>query len=152
VPAATFLVVALRVKRLDLLRGRCEVVESATEVGSVPVWEVTTTDERRSVRLPRFLIELLAEYLASPPHGPEGLVVTAPQGGPLRQRKFLHGQLKPAARRAGLPETLRAHDLRHTAASRSSGGCQRKGGAALPRPQFRGDDLGPLRPPMARRA
>jgi Phage integrase family len=40
-----------------------------------------------------------------------------PQGGPLRERKFLHGQLKPAARRAGLPGTLRAHDLRHTAAS-----------------------------------
>jgi hypothetical protein len=38
-------------------------------------------------------------------------------GGPLRERKFLHGQLKPAARRAGLPGTLRAHDLRHTAAS-----------------------------------
>ncbi|HEV2919048.1 MAG TPA: tyrosine-type recombinase/integrase, partial [Actinomycetota bacterium] len=32
-------------------------------------------------------------------------------------RKFLHGQLKPAARRADLPATLRAHDLRHTAAS-----------------------------------
>jgi integrase len=30
--------VALRVKRLDLLRGRCEVVESATEVGSALVW------------------------------------------------------------------------------------------------------------------
>jgi integrase len=37
--------------------------------------------------------------------------------GPLRERTFLHGQLKPAAHRAGLPETLRAHDLRHTAAS-----------------------------------
>ena len=42
---------------------------------------------------------------------------TAPMGGPLRERKFLHGQLKPAAVRAGLPATLRAHDLRHTAAS-----------------------------------
>ena len=42
---------------------------------------------------------------------------TVPQGGPLRERRFLHGQLKPAAERAGLPETLRAHDLRHTAAS-----------------------------------
>jgi integrase len=44
-------------------------------------------------------------------------VLTAPLGGLLLERKFLHGQLKPAARRAGLPETLRAHDLRHTAAS-----------------------------------
>jgi integrase len=109
--------VALKTKRLDLLRGRCEVVESATEVGSALVWGPTKTDERRIVRLPRFLVELLAEHLAGQPHGPEDLVFTAPLGGPLRERKFLHGQLKPAARRAGLPATLRAHDLRHTAAS-----------------------------------
>jgi integrase len=109
--------VALKTKRLDLLRGRCEVVESATEVGSALVWGPTKTDERRVVRLPRFLVELLSEHLASRPHGPEDLVFTAPLGGPLRERKFLHGQLKPAARRAGLSATLRAHDLRHTAAS-----------------------------------
>jgi integrase len=109
--------VALRTKRLDLLRGRCEVVESATEVGSALVWGPTKTDERRTVRPPRFLVELLAAHLAGRPHGPEDLVFTAPLGGPLRERKFLHGQLKPAARRAGLPDTLRAHDLRHTAAS-----------------------------------
>jgi integrase len=109
--------VALRVKRLDLLRGRCEVVESATEVGSALVWGPTKTDERRTVRLPRFLAELLGEHLAGRPADPDALVFTAPQGGPLRERKFLHGQLKPAARQAGLPGTLRAHDLRHTAAS-----------------------------------
>ena len=110
-------VAALRVKRLDLLRGRCEVVEPATEVGSMLVWGPTKTDERRIVRLPRFMVELLAEHLAGRPHGLDDLVFTAPQGGPLRDRKFLHGQLKPVARRTGLPETLRAHDLRHTAAS-----------------------------------
>ena len=77
----------------------------------------TKTDERRIVQLPRFLVELLAEHLAGQPHGPEDLVFTVPQGGPLRERRFLHGQLKPAAGRAGLPETLCAHDLRHTAAS-----------------------------------
>jgi integrase len=109
--------VALRVRRLDLLRGRCEVVESATEVGSQLVWGPTKTYERRTVRLPRFLAELLGEHLAGRPADPEALVFTAPLGGPLRERKFLHGQLKPAARRAGLPTELRAHDLRHTAAS-----------------------------------
>jgi integrase len=104
-------VVALKTKRLDLLRGRCEVVESATEVGSALVWGPTKNDERRAVRLPGFLVELLAEHLAGQSHGPEDLVFTAPLGGPLRERKFLHGQLKPAARRAGLPATLRTHDL-----------------------------------------
>lgn len=91
--------VALKTKRLDLLRGRCEVVESASEVGSALVWGPTETDERRAVRLPQFLVELLGEHLASRPHGPEDLVFTAPLGGPLRERKFLHGQPKPAARR-----------------------------------------------------
>jgi integrase len=109
--------VALKVKWLDLLRGACQVVESATEVGSALVWGPTKTDERRTVRLPRFLVELLAAHLAGQPADPDALVFTAPMGGPLRERKFLHGQLKPAARRAGLPGTLRAHDLRHTAAS-----------------------------------
>jgi integrase len=110
-------VVALKVKRLDLLRGTCEVVESATEVGSALVWGPTKTDERRTVRLPRFLCDELAAHLTGRPRDPDALVFTAPMGGPLRERKFLHGQLKPAARRAGLPGTLRAHDLRHTAAS-----------------------------------
>ena len=81
------------------------------------MWGPTKTDERRTVRLPRFLAELLGEHLAGRPADPDALVFTVPQGGPLRERKFLHGQLKPAARRAGLPAELRAHDLRHTAAS-----------------------------------
>ena len=57
-------VAALRVKRLDLLRGTCEVVESATEVGSALVWGPTKTDERRIVRLPRFLVERSSGRLA----------------------------------------------------------------------------------------
>jgi integrase len=43
---------ALRVGRLDLLRGTCEVVESATEVANELVWGATKTYERRTVRLP----------------------------------------------------------------------------------------------------
>jgi integrase len=114
--------VALKWKRLNCASGTCEVVESATEVGSQLEWGTTKTDERRTVRLPRFLCELLSrdlghELAAGWPHTLEDLVFTAPMGGPLRERKFLHGQLKPAAVRAGLPATLRAHDLRHTASS-----------------------------------
>ena len=56
-------VVALKVGRLDLLRGTCEVVESATEVGSRLEWGTTKTDERRTVRLPRFLCDELAAHL-----------------------------------------------------------------------------------------
>src|SRR5512133_1018772 len=75
---------ALRGGRLDLLRGTCEVVESATEVDNKLVWGVTKTYERRSVRLPRSLCEQVSAYLADRPHAPDDLVLTRLQGGPLR--------------------------------------------------------------------
>jgi integrase len=108
---------ALRVRHLNLLRGRCEVVESVTDVDGRLVWGPTKTYAHRTVHLPRFLCEQLAAYLAERPHGPDDLVFTAPQGGPLREQKFVAGIFKPAAARAGLPQRLRFHDLRHTCAS-----------------------------------
>ena len=109
--------VALRVRHLNLLRGRCEVGESATEVDGRLVWGPTKTYARRTVPLPRFLCDQLAAYLAGRPHGPDALVFTAPQGGPLREQKFVAGIFKPAVARVGLPHRLRFHDLRHTCAS-----------------------------------
>jgi integrase len=88
---------------LNLLRGRCEVGESATEVDGRLVWGPTKTYARRTVPLPRFLCDQLAAYLAVRPHGPDDLVFTAPQGGPLREQKFVAGVFKPAAARVGLP-------------------------------------------------
>lgn len=108
---------ALKVKRLDLLRGTVDVAEAVGEVNGRLVWGTPKTWERRTVRLPRFLCEELAAYLAGRPHGPEDLVFTAPRGGPLREHKFAECYFKPAAVAAGLPATLRVHDLRHTAAS-----------------------------------
>jgi integrase len=61
--------VALRVRHLNLLRGRCEVGESATEVDGRLVWGPTKTYARRTVPLPRFLCDQLAAYLAERPHG-----------------------------------------------------------------------------------
>jgi integrase len=83
--------VALRVRHLNLLRGRCEVGKSATEVDGRLVWGPTKTYARPTVHLPRFLCEQLAAYLAERPHGPDDLVFTAPQGGPLREQKFVAG-------------------------------------------------------------
>jgi integrase len=110
-------VAALRVHYLDLLAGRAEIVESATEVGGRLVWGPTKTYERRSVPLPRFLGQEVGAYLADRPHDPDALVFTMPAGGPLRASKFGERYFRPAVRAAGLPEALRVHDLRHTAAS-----------------------------------
>jgi integrase len=98
--------------RLDLLRGTVRVAE-APEVAGRLEWGGVKTHEARTVRLPRFLRDELAAYLADRPHGPEDLVFTAPLGGPLRESKWIPGYFKPA----GLPGTLRFYDLRHTAAS-----------------------------------
>jgi integrase len=109
--------VALRVGRLDLLRGTARVAEAAPEVAGRLAWGGVKTHEARTVRLPRFLCEELGAHLADRPHGAEDLVFTAPLGGPLRESKFVPGYFKPAVRAVGLPATLRFYDLRHTAAS-----------------------------------
>jgi integrase len=72
---------ALRVKRLDLLRGTVRVVESASEVGGRLILGSTKTYAERTVRLPRFLRDDLAVYLAGRPRDPDGFVFTAPKVG-----------------------------------------------------------------------
>ena len=45
------------------------------------------------------------------------LVFTNPDGSPLRRQSVLMRELRPAARRAGLSDSIRTHDLRHTSIS-----------------------------------
>jgi integrase len=123
--------VALKVGRLDLLRGRVRVAEAAPEVAGHLEWGGVKTHEARTIRLPRSVAEELGIYLAGRPHGRGDLVFTAPRGGPLRESKFVPGRFKPAIAAANeaiaqldsdgrselLPGELRLYDLRHTAAS-----------------------------------
>jgi integrase len=110
-------IAALRVKRLDLLRGTVRVVEAASEVGGRLISGPTKTHAERTVRLPRFLRDELAAYLADRPRDHDAFVFTAPKGGRLRHNNFYQRLFCPALARAGLPEQLRFHDLRHTCAS-----------------------------------
>jgi integrase len=110
-------IAGLKVKRLNLVRGTVRVAEALTEVDGTLTWGTPKNHERRTVRLPRFLAEELGTYLASRPSGPDDLVFTAPRGGLLREHKLVERYFKPATILAGLPPTLRMHDLRHTAAS-----------------------------------
>jgi integrase len=106
----------LRVGRLDLLRGSIDVVEALKDVGGHLSFGPTKNHERRTVGDPRFLCEQLGERLAGG-SDPEALVFTAPNRGPLRHNAFYKRVFKPAAAAAGLPPSLRWHDLRHTAAA-----------------------------------
>jgi integrase len=105
----------LRIPRLDLLRGTIDITEALTEVNGTVRTGPTKTGKSRTVSIPRFLGELLAEHLATYPSN-DDYVFTSLKGGPLR-RSFYPRHYKPAVERAGLPTRLRFHDLRHTCAA-----------------------------------
>jgi integrase len=74
----------------------------------------TKTYARRTVLLPRFLVDLLD---AMAPADRCGLVFTDSTGGALRHSNFYRRSFRPAVERAGLPAETRFHDLRHTCAA-----------------------------------
>ena len=102
----------LRRSRVDLLRGTVTVAEIVVEVRGAAVGPPKTRASRRTVGLPRFIVELAAHLVE--PGDPESFVFTAPQGGPLRVTGFRARVWRPATRAAGV-DGLRIHDLRHTA-------------------------------------
>jgi integrase len=103
-------------RRVDLLRGTVEVAEIVTEVegrlgGGLP----KTRASRRTVGLPRRVVEALDEHLAAyTAPGATAPVFPAPQGGPLRVTAFRNRVWRPATIAAGL-DGLKVHELRHTA-------------------------------------
>jgi integrase len=119
----------LRRGRVDLLRGRVDVAETLVEVGGHHHFGPPKTRAgRRSVPLPRFVVDVLTEHVAG--LEPGELVFPAPEGGPVRSSLFRRRFWYPASVAAGLgasvkdAETgkehytgLRLHDLRHSAVS-----------------------------------
>jgi integrase len=114
---------ALRLRRLNLLKGTADVVEAVGEVEGVGlVFGPTKTYQRRTVRLPRFLCDMLGAHLAGRAARPEAFVFAAREGGPIRHHNFYRRHFKPAVRRLAargaqeghdpFPEGLRFHDLR----------------------------------------
>lgn len=85
---------ALRVDRVDFLRGSLGVVEAVTEVNGRLAVGPTKTGARRSVSLPRFLVELLRSHVANHP-SPCGLVFSSVEGT-LLGRNFYRRHFKPA--------------------------------------------------------
>jgi integrase len=106
--------VALTACRIDLSRRRIEVVEAITEVHGRVVVGTTKTHQRRSVPIPRFLADELADHLAG--KAPGDLVFTAPEAGRCATRTSGRGSSIRLRRKVGLLG-LTPHELRHTAAS-----------------------------------
>ncbi|MEU7760189.1 tyrosine-type recombinase/integrase [Micromonospora aurantiaca (nom. illeg.)] len=77
---------ALRVRRVDLVKRRLLVAESVTEVNGRAVFGTPKTHQRRSVPLPRFLVEPIAAQIAG--RSGDELVFTSPAGEVLRNNNF----------------------------------------------------------------
>lgn len=106
---------ALRVSRINLLRRRVEVSQSADEANGTFNIGPTKTYSTRSVGLPVPVVEELTPYLDNKKQ--TDLVFEGPDGGPLRHSNWYPRHFKPAVVRAGLPNGTRFHDLRHTYAA-----------------------------------
>lgn len=100
--------------RLDLLRRRLEVAESVTEIGGKLSYGTPKTHQRRSVPVPRSLMDDLGLHVAG--KAPGDLVFTSPEGGLLRSTNFRRRCFDRAATDVGL-DGLTLHELRHTAVS-----------------------------------
>ncbi len=105
---------ALRVDRLDLLRRRAVIAEAVTEVNGTLVWGTPKGHERRSVPIPRFLVDELAEHVNG--SSADDLVFVGGKGAVLRVRTFRRAAFDAAAHLIGVPD-MHPHELRHTAAS-----------------------------------
>lgn len=77
----------------------------------------TKTGHDRQVPIPAHVAEALTAWRAVCPASVEGLVFPQPSGRPIDPDNFRARVFKPAVARAGLPPTVRFHDLRHTCAS-----------------------------------
>lgn len=123
---------ALKVRRLNLLKGTVEIVESMSEINGVLHIQSTKTGKPRTLSLPRSLCDMIGEHLGLYPSG-EDFVFSSAEGRPLR-RNFYRRHYLPALVRSELDPDLclcnnksmcnrrhrplyRFHDLRHTCAA-----------------------------------
>jgi integrase len=105
---------ALRVRNLDLLKRRALIAEAVADVNGRAVFDTPKNHQRRTVPVPRFLVDELAAHIAG--KDPDDYVFAAEKGGVLHLRNFRRKSFDPAVRTMGL-DGLTPHALRHTAAS-----------------------------------
>ena len=107
----------LTVDRIDFLRRTLRIDrQMVTTVGAQPHFAPTkTTASVRSIPVPSIVLEEITGHLQAYGAGPDGVVFTAEDGGPIRRNHA--GRIwRAAAKRAGV-EGRSFHDLRHYCAS-----------------------------------
>jgi len=95
------------------LKRAIRIERTLTDVrGQLAFGETKTRAARRTISIPAWLVDVLAEHIATYP-GDDDLIFTAPAGGPLRRSSFRTRYWKPAVQ-SSVGEPCRFHDMRHT--------------------------------------
>jgi integrase len=137
---------ALRVRRVDLTRRRIEVAEATAEVSGRVVVGTPKNHQRRTVPVPRFLVDELRRAVEG--KGPDDLVFAAPQDGYPEEHQLPAPRLRPSGRGCWPPRP----DAARTAPHRSQSGCrrgrERQGGTADARSRVSRNDPRCVRGPV----
>jgi integrase len=105
---------ALRVKRVDLLHSSITVAESVADIGGELHYGPTKSNRIRTIGITPSLVTLLTQQVAG--KRPNDLVFSHPNGEAMKHGDYYRKHFKQAVRAALPPEKqgLRFHDLRHT--------------------------------------
>ncbi|MEN3332070.1 MAG: integrase [Blastocatellia bacterium] len=119
----------LQWKDVELVKGVVTVQRTLvwrTKGGGWYFGEPKTTKSRRNIPLPQMLVRRLTEHKvrqaeeklkAGPEYQKLDLVFATKKGGPLMHRNLLRNHFSPIVKRAGLPDSIRLYDLRHSCAT-----------------------------------
>ncbi len=118
----------LQWKDIDLQNGVITVQRAVIERNKIGWYfsEPKTTTSRRSIPIPQSLLQALTKHKhkqleerlkAGASYQDYDLVFATREGTPLLRRNIVRRHFKPILKRAGLPESLRLYDLRHSCAT-----------------------------------
>lgn len=94
---------ALRIDHVTMLARTVQIEETLVEDrGHVQVGPVKTAASRRQIKMPKLLVDELAQHLHSHPAAGDGFVFTAPSGGPIRKDTFRGRTWLPAVGAPGI--------------------------------------------------
>lgn len=117
---------ALGLKWTDLVDGKLQIQRALVRNGKGwSLEEPKTSRSRRVVPIPKTALQVLQQHkieqakeqLKEADYNNLGFIFAANNGHPLNERNIVNRHFKPILKKAGLPESFRLYDLRHTCAT-----------------------------------